>query len=85
MLVGDNVKHGHHTVTQPLHYASMFVGDDVKHRTRCANALVAICTTSVRDDANHFCYIEDDDTHRVHTGPALTWVNAELFATLIYS
>lgn len=82
LVVRDDFKHRHHTVTQPPHYASLFVRNNLMHCTRCANALITIRATFVGADVKHLWYDGNDDKYRLHT-VRLNWVNAKRFVTPI--
>lgn len=82
MVIGDDVKHRHHTVIQPPLYASLLIRDKFKHFTRLANAPIAVCPTSVSGGAKQRWYVGDRDKYRSHTVQTVTWANAMHFAML---
>lgn len=75
MVVRDDFKHLHHTVMQPLRYASRLRGDGIKHCTRCTNSPISNGSASVGDEVKHLWYLGDDNKYRSQTAPALKWVN----------
>lgn len=84
MLVGDDFNHWNHTVTQQMRYASVFAGDEANHFTDVQTHRLRIEPRLLKMTLT-FWDAEENIQYRLHTAPALTWVNTAHLGTPIYS